>query len=725
MGWFEEQLQERENRDNEIFENSFMKLADSVLGSGYSSAYLSKREINKSAVDEIRSYYHVKSVKVPDNLKSADEIMEYIFEPVGIMIRKVKLNKGWRKDAFGAMLTTLKDKDVAVALIPSPLYGYTYIDPETGKKCHVNAQNEQLISNEAYAFYKPFPLKKLGVKSLIRFILDNIEKNNLVWYLIFTGIVTLVGMIMPYINVFLFSDVIETGSMKLLYAISVFLITASVSGFLFQIVQSMFLDKVTIKLDLAVEAATMMRILSLPAPFFRKYSAGELSNRSKYIGQLVNILINMGLSTGVTSLFSLVYITQVLAYAPALVAPAITVTLLTITLSIVTSLIQLNISREQMELAAKESGLSYAFISGIQKIKLSGAEKRAFAKWGDIYSQEAKLLYNPPLFLKITPALNMAISMAGTIVMYSFAVSSQVNVSEYYAFNTAYGMLSGAFTALPSMALSTAQIRPILDMAKPLMEIEPETSSGKRQVTSLTGAIELSNVCFSYTKSQPPVIDNLSLKINPGQYIAIVGKTGCGKTTLMRLLLGFEKPDKGSIYYDANDLNDIDVRSVRRRIGSVMQNGKLMQGDIYSNIVISNPSLSMKDAWDAAEIAGIASDIENMPMGMHTFIPEGGGGLSGGQKQRLIIARAIAPKPKILIFDEATSALDNLTQKQVSEALDKLNCTRIIIAHRLSTIRNCERIVVIDDGKIAEDGTYDELINKKGLFAELVSRQQV
>ncbi len=725
MGWFDEQLQERENRDNEIFENSFMKLADSILGNGYSSAYLSKREINKSAVDEILSYYHVKSVKVPDSLKSADEIMEYIFEPVGIMIRKVRLERGWRKDAFGAMLTTLKGNDMAVALIPSPLYGYTYKDPETGKIYRVTAQNEDLLSANAYAFYKPFPLKKLGVGSLVKFIIDNVEKSNLVWYLIFLGIVTLLGMIMPYINNILFSDVIESGSMRMLIAISIFMITASLSSFLFGLVESMFLDKVNTKLDLAVEAATMMRILSLPAPFFRKYSSGELSNRSKYIGQLVDIIINTVLSTSMTSLFSLVYITQVIAYAPSLVIPAVTITFITLTLSLITSFMQLGISREQMALEAKENGLSYAFVSGIQKIKLAGAEKRVFAKWVDIYAQEARRSYNPPLFLKITPALNMAISLAGNIVMYYFAVKSKVSVSQYYAFNTAYGMMSGAFVALPSIALSIAQIRPILEMAQPLMDVEPETSSGKRQVTSLQGNIELSHVSFSYGKNMPLIIDDLSLKINSGQYVAIVGRTGCGKTTLMRLLLGFEKPDKGSVYYDGNDLKDIDVKSVRRKIGSVMQDGKLMQGDIYSNIVISKPSLSMDDAWEAAEVAGLAEDIHNMPMGMHTFISEGGGGISGGQRQRLMIARAIAPKPKILIFDEATSALDNLTQKQVSDALDKLKCTRIIIAHRLSTIRNCERIVVIDKGKIAEDGTYDELLKKNGIFAELVSKQQV
>ena len=206
--------------------------------------------------------------------------------------------------------------------------------------------------------------------------------------------------------------------------------------------------------------------------------------------------------------------------------------------------------------------------------------------------------------------------------------------------------------------------------------------------------------------------------------MAIVGATGCGKSTLMRLLLGFELPEKGAVYYDGKDLAKIDLKSLRRRIGVVLQDGKLFSGDIFSNIVISAPWLTLDDAWEAAEMSGIAADIRRMPMGMHTVISEGGGGISGGQRQRLLVARAIAPKPKILMFDEATSALDNLTQKQVSEALDNLKCTRIVIAHRLSTIRQCDRIIVLQDGKIIEDGKYTELLELNGYFAQLVARQR-
>ena len=235
----------------------------------------------------------------------------------------------------------------------------------------------------------------------------------------------------------------------------------------------------------------------------------------------------------------------------------------------------------------------------------------------------------------------------------------------------------------------------------------------------------MSNVFFRYDVNTPYIVKGMSFRIKAGEYIAIVGKTGCGKSTLIRLLLGFELPERGAIYYDGKDMSKLDLRSLRRQMGIVMQNGSLFQGDIYSNIVISAPQLTVDQAWEAAEIAGIAEDIRAMPMGMQTYISEGQGGISGGQKQRLMIARAVAPKPKILIFDEATSALDNRTQKQVSDALDNLKCTRIVIAHRLSTIKNCDRILVIDKGAIIEDGTYDELIAQNGFFAELVERQRL
>ena len=318
-----------------------------------------------------------------------------------------------------------------------------------------------------------------------------------------------------------------------------------------------------------------------------------------------------------------------------------------------------------------------------------------------------------------------AVSLIGTAVMYYVSVTNQVSVADYYAFNAAYAYISSAFASVASVALSAAAVKPVISLIQPLLAAKPETRENRETLTRMSGAIEMSHVTFGYEAEGKPLFEDFNLKIPARQYVAIVGKSGCGKSTLVRLLLGFEKPSRGVITYDRKDLESLDLRSLRRQIGVVMQDSRLFSGSIYENITISAPDLKREQVWEAAEIAGIAEDIREMPMGMHTMLQEGGGSISGGQRQRLMIARAIAPKPKILIFDEATSALDNITQKKVSEALDRMKCTRIVIAHRLSTIRHCDRILVMDGGKIAEDGTYEELIEKGGLFAALVERQRL
>ena len=725
MGWFDEQIKERKRNDDSVFTESFVNIAGAIMGRRVSDALNDDRAITQNAIDEILKYYRVKSREVPDNLKDMNDQLEYLMRPYGIMRRTVKLSKGWYQDAIGAMLGMMKEDGRIVALIPDGLSGYRYHDFKTGKREKVNRQNGSLFSEDAIAFYKPFPAKKLGIPALMQYIVHTLSPSDFILIVLCTLAASLFGMFMPRLNNILFSTVITSASMQLLYAVTIFMVCVSISTMLMGAVKALVSARIKTKMEISVQAATMMRILSLPADFFKEYSSGELFMRAQYINQLCNLLVSAGLSTGLTSLFSLIYVLQIFKYAPGLVIPALAVTGATVLLTILSSLMQMKISKRQMELFGKSTGLSYSLITGVQKIKLSGSEKRAFAKWGNLYAKQAQLSYNPPTFIKLNSVLNMAVSLTGTLVIYYGAVKTQLSIADYYAFNTAYGMVSGAFMTLAGLALSIAQLKPILEMIKPILDTVPELSADKEVITRLSGSIELNNVSFGYCENMPLVIDDLSLKIRAGQYVAIVGKTGCGKSTLLRLLLGFERPQKGAIYYDGKDLNSIDLKSLRRKMGVVMQNGKLFQGDVYSNIVISAPWLTQKEAWEAAELAGIAEDIRHMPMGMNTLISEGSGGISGGQRQRLMIARAIAPKPKILMLDEATSALDNLTQKKVSESLDTLKCTRIVIAHRLSTIRQCDRIIVLDKGKIIEDGNYQELIDKGGYFARLVERQRL
>lgn len=723
MGWFEEQIKMRRDSDNEALDDSLKNVSAIIKGKkGFS--FGDDREKIKGVLDEILAFFHIKSREIPPEVKDLNDQMEYLFRPHGIMYRPVKLDKGWYKNASGAMLGKLKTGE-AVALLPDKLGLYGFFDPTTQKRVRLGRKTQDLLEEDAYCFYKPFPLRKIGIRDLMLYISGSTSLSTKVSIVFLALCTTLVGMITPKITKILFSDVLESGSARLLLSIAVLYVCTSLSLLMIGGIKSLLMNRINTEMNVSVQAATMARILSLPADFFKKYNSGEITSRAQYISSLCQTLVQTFLSTGLTSIFSLVYITQIFVYARELVIPALCITLITLVFSIVSSLAQMKISKKHMELSGKMSGMTYQIITGVQKIKLSGSEKRMFARWMNGYAEESKYTYGTPPFIMYNGVISTAISLAGTIVMYFFAVQSGVSVADYTAFNAAYGMLSGALMSVAGIALTAARIKPVIDMAKPIMDAEPEISEGKHIVTKVSGGIELSNVSFRYEDHSPLVVDDLSLKIKPGQYVAVVGKTGCGKSTFLRLLLGFEKPQKGAIYYDGRDINTLDLKSLRKRIGVVTQNGKLFQGDIYSNIVISAPYLSVDDAWKAAEIADIADDIRRMPMGMHTIISEGAGGISGGQKQRLMIARAVAPNPKILMFDEATSALDNITQKKVSEALDSLKCTRIVIAHRLSTIKQCDRIIVLDGGKIVEDGTYEELLEKQGYFHELVERQKL
>lgn len=725
MGWFDEQIRQRVNMDQELFEESFFRVAGVVLGERTATKIIDDRIITKQAIDEILKQFHYKPVEIPKSIKEHEAQLDFCLRQHGLMKRRVELTENWWKDAYGPLLAYTKEGGEPVAILPGGFGGYSYTDRATGRKVRIDKKTANAFETEGYCFYRPFPQKKLGIPDLLIYMRRCMNKMDMVFVIIATLILTNIGMLMPRMTKALTGPVITTGSTRILIGIAICMLCTTISTQLFSSVKALFISRVQTKTKLGVQAAMMMRVMSLPANFFRKYSAGELTSRAQSVGQLCELLLGTFVMSSLSSIASLLYITQIFSFAPALVVPSLMIILITVAFSAVSSIVQIKISKRQMELGAKESGMSYSMISGVQKIKLSGAEKRFFARWLGLYSDTAELTYAPPMFIKINGVITTAISLVSNIVLYYLAVQSGIDQSNYFAFTAAYGAVMGAFSTLAGMALSVGRIKPILEMAEPFLKTEPEAADNKEIVTRLSGSIELNNVCFRYNENSPYIVNNMSFKIKAGEYVAIVGRTGCGKSTLMRLLLGFEKPERGAVYYDGKDLSRLDLQTLRQKIGSVIQSGGLFQGDIFSNIIISAPHLTLDDAWAAAETAGIADDIRAMPMGMQTLISEGQGGISGGQKQRLMIARAVAPKPKILMFDEATSALDNKTQRQVSEALDKMGCTRIVIAHRLSTIRHCDRILVLDGGSIIEQGTYDELIARNGYFAELVERQRL
>ena len=725
MSWFESQIEERRHADQQLLEDSFVMAASVVLGQRMAETLGDAWIVTKGAIDEILKYFHCKPVEIPETVRTPEEQIEYALRPHGIMLRQVELTEGWYRDAYGPILALTKTDILPVALLPGSIHGYTFTDPRTGKRERLNARTAALFESGALCFYRPLPQKSLGIPDLIVYMKNCVTLSDMILIVAASFAVSAVGLFMPRITRVLTGPVLQSGQAGALIGIAICMVCVALSAQLLSSVSGLIQSRLSTKTSLGVQAAMIMRLLSLPASFFRKYSPGELKSRSMSVNQLCSMLLGMVMSTGLASITSLLYVGQIFRFAPALVIPSLIIVAVTEAFSVATVLVQVKINRSQLELSARESGMSYSLITGVQKIKLAGAEKRVFAKWLGLYAEGAQLTYNPPLFIKLNSVISTAIGLFSNIVLYYMAVQSKIDQSSYFAFTASYGMLMGAFMSVSGVALTAAQIRPILEMAEPFLKTVPEAAEDKEIVTNLNGNVELNHVSFRYEDNAPYILNDLSLKIKAGEYVAVVGRTGCGKSTLVRLLLGFEKPEKGFVCYDGRDIDRLDLPSLRKKIGTVTQDAGLFQGDIYSNIVITAPELTLDDAWEAAETAGIAEDIRRMPMGMHTIISEGQGGISGGQRQRIMIARAVAPKPRLLIFDEATSALDNKTQKQVSEALDKMGCTRIVIAHRLSTIKHCDRILVLEGGRIIEDGTYDELIEQGGFFAELVERQRL
>jgi len=721
---FDKQLQKRIDYDNKVMEDAFDDLA-AVLGIEKSSKLATKTfdsEEVQVAIDSIFASMSVRVPTVPPDVIDLHARLEYMCRPSGLMTRRVELEGKWWLDGHGPLLGSTKTGKI-VAILPRKLSGYTFFDPELGKKVKVNRKTAPKLAKDAHVFYQALPSGELGLLDLGLFILRTLTARDFLFIVGISLLVSLLGLFIPFMNKQIFDSVIPSGTKGDLWSVAILMVGATVGASLFTMARTLVLMRLRDKVNIAVQNAAIARMFILPASFFKDYSAGEISERAMSINILSNMLSDTVLTSGLAALFSFVYIFQMANFAPVLVVPALLSIFAVLAFTILSGFARQQIFRKQSKLGAKLSGYVYNLLGGVQKIKLAGAEKRAFAVWAAKYKEVGILTYAPPLFLRLNEAISGALFLGGALLLYYFAGKSQIAPSDYIAFNIAYGTVSGAILALGGVVLTFANIKPLLEMVEPILKTAPEVDENKFQVTSLSGEIEISNVSFSYTENGPLVLNKLNLKVKPGEYLAIVGKSGCGKSTLMRLLLGFEEPNSGAIYYDGYDLKTLDVRSVRQCIGVDLQNGKLFSGDIFSNIIITAPWSTLDDAWEAARLAGIDEDIRQMPMGMHTMISEGSGGISGGQRQRILIARALITKPKILLFDEATSALDNITQQHVTTSLASLGCSRILIAHRLSTVQECHRIVVIDQGEIAEEGTYEELMTKEGLFYDFAARQ--
>ena len=663
-----------------------------------------------------------------------EERMAIIASNSGFRTRVVALRDDWWVRDQGPMLGQMSDSKQAVALLPAGAKSYRVVNPKTGTEQTVTPPIAETISAFAHQLYRPLPDGVLKVSDVIAFGARGLG-SDIRWIVAMAVIVGMFGTVTPYLTGQVFDVAVPQADRSMLYGYGVALIAAAIATSMFKLTQGIATVRMQARMSSAIQASVWDRILNLPVNFFRKYSAGDLADRAAGIDAIQELIAGAGVAAILGSVSGLFYVGQMFGYDLKLALFAILLTITYVGVNMLCNYAQLRSQRDEFQLRGRISGLVLNLVTGVSKLRICGAEQHAFRVWATQFAQQRKITFRVGTIQNIAAVFGSVFPVVSSIIIFLVvigerdaaaagpgAAAASLTTGDFIAFNAAFGLFMAAMQALGDASLSLLRVVPIYERLTPILTTPPEVDKSKSFPGKLTGAIELSHLHFRYDPDGPYIVKDISLKIEPGEFVAFVGESGCGKSTLMRLMLGFEQPTSGSIYFDGQELGGLDLRLVRQQMGVVMQQSRVMPCEIYRNI-IGATTKSLEEAWEAAEKAGLADDVRAMPMGMHTYVSEGGGTLSGGQRQRLMIARAIVNKPKIIFLDEATSALDNRTQAIVTESMNRMSATRIVIAHRLSTIQDANRICYCKNGQIVEMGSYAELMAKNGLFAELAKRQ--
>lgn len=640
--------------------------------------------------------------------------------------RKVVLDANWFNFDCGGFVSTI-DKEI-VACVPDKKGNYLLFRSSDESITALTPELAQQISPQANTIGRTLPLKSLQKKDVFAFCKKSIKPGDLTPYIILVIACALIGVLLPTLNGMIYDDYIPVGNTGNLTQLCLVMLTFMIGNVSFSIVKNLFGYRITSRVGSDLQNAVYHRLFHLPESFFRDYDSADLAGRVSSIGTMATSYAHALVISSISALFSIFYLIRMFSYSAKLtwVGIAIYAAYLLIIVALTST-----VHKGQKRIAEAESESSsklYQYLNGVDKIRMAGVEEHALLSYMKPYARQQHEEIRVNRLVSIEEALTVVIQSVFSMILYWYIVkklqTSDFSIGSFVAFNSAFGAFTGALGSFVDEILMLMQQKSEIERFWPVFETVPEDDDSKEMPGPISGGLSLEHVSFAYSKGTKNVLNDLSVEIKPGEYVGIVGPSGCGKSTLLKLLLGFETPQSGMVLLDKKDLRSVNKGAYRRQLGVVLQNGKLISGSIFENITITAPEANMARVNEVVQQVGLKEDIAQMPMGLHTMLSENCNTISGGQQQRILIARAICGKPKILIFDEATSALDNMTQAAVSSSLDKMNVTRIVVAHRLSTIKNCDRILVLNNGEIIQEGTYDSLmLDKDGLFYALASRQ--
>ncbi|MEX2970201.1 NHLP bacteriocin export ABC transporter permease/ATPase subunit [Streptomyces sp. C184] len=640
-----------------------------------------------------------------------------------IRTRAVRLQGRWWRTNTGPLVGQRAKSGAPVALLWRR-GRYEAVNPASGMRMRIGKDNAGELEPRAVMFYRPLPERPMSLWRLMRFSLRGTRMD--VRNLALSGLVTVaLGALVPLATGRVLGVYVPSAQKSLIVQVALAVIVTSIVSAAFMLLQNLTVLRMEGRIESALQPAVWDRLLRLPAKFFTERSTGELASAAMGISSIRRVLSGVGPVAVQSLTIGAMNLVMLLCFSVPLALAAIGMLIVIGAVFLAMGLWELRWQRRLVKLGNKLNNQAFQTLRGLPKLRVAAAESFAYAAWAREFARTRELQQKAGRIKNLTTVLNAVYLPLCSLIMFMLLAGparGSMSAGSFLTFNTSVTMLLTSVTQITGAFVTAAAALPMFEQVKPVLDEKPEVRGASAQPGALSGAIEAKKLSFRYTDDGPLVLDDVSLRVRPGEFVAVVGPSGCGKSTLLRLLIGFDKPTAGSVLYDGQDLSALDQAAVRRQCGVVLQNAQPLTGSIL-DCICGAEAFTQEEAWAAAEMAGLAEDIKRMPMGLHTMI-SGGSAISGGQRQRLMIAQALVRRPRMLFFDEATSALDNETQRIVGDSTRKLSASRLVIAHRLSTVMDADRVIVMADGRIVEQGPPAELLaDTGGALHDLVRRQ--